>query len=74
MLQDDEHETKGTYYEPSDHRDFSKVRREAGVISYRIYGQDGVFIDMTCADTYGNCMLVSWIQIHDRYSRPQKGL
>lgn len=66
---DEEWEAKAKDWEPSVLTDFSKVRRHDGVISYKLYGQDGVFIPMTCADTYSNRLFVSWVQIHDRYSR-----
>lgn len=46
--------------------DMSKLRISDGVISYRLYGQDGKFIPMTINDTPYNRRFVSWVQIHDR--------
>lgn len=52
----------------NDVRDFSKLRLEAGIIHYKLYTQDGKMVDMTVKDTLSNRLLVSWIQIHDRYT------
>lgn len=54
-------------YEPCSPRDFSKLKIVDGSIHYRLYQQDGTMVAMTIADTYSNRLLVSWIQIHDRY-------
>lgn len=55
-------------YTPCDPKDFSKLRISEGRISYKLYQQDGSMTEMTIADTYSNRLLVSWIQIHDRYT------
>jgi hypothetical protein len=68
VLVDEKHEARGIEYKPCVITDFSKIDIRDGVIHYRIYGQDGEFIPMTVRDTYSNRLLVSWIQIHDRYT------
>lgn len=47
--------------------DFSKLKIRDNVIHYRLYLQNGDMQEMTLPDTYSNRLLVSWIQIHDRY-------
>lgn len=59
---------EGKEYTPCDTRDFSKLDIRDGVIHYFLYSQDGKLIPMTVADTYSNRLLISWIQIHDRYT------
>lgn len=55
-------------FERSNIRDFSKLDIRDGVIHYRLYQQDGSLQPMTVKDTYSNRLLISWIQIHDRYT------
>jgi hypothetical protein len=55
-------------WSPCDPQDFSKLKIVDGVIHYKIYQQDGSMVDMTVEDTYSNRLLISWIQIHDRYT------
>lgn len=57
-----------TEFARSDVRDFSKLDIRDGVIHYRLYTQDGRMVPMTVKDTHSNRLLVSWIQIHDRYT------
>ena len=64
--------TEGVEYTPCKIDDFSKLDIRDGVIHYRLYGQDGVFIPMTIEDTYSNRLFASWVQIHDRYSGGKK--
>jgi hypothetical protein len=55
-------------YERCDPYDFSKIKGRDGRIWYRIYQQDGSLQDMECRDTYDNRVIVSLIQIHDRWT------
>lgn len=66
-LLDAEHEEAGVEYVPSKITDFSKIRLEPPLIRYKLYAQDGAFVEMEVEDTYSNRLLVSWVQIHDRY-------
>lgn len=56
------------------HSGFSLTERPAietdgrGNIRYKLYGQDGAFTDMLCADTPSNRMFVLWLRQFDRYS------
>lgn len=63
MTKDEE----GIEYVPNKLDDFSKLNIRDGVIHYRLYDQGGKFVPMTVKDTYSNRLLISWIQIHDRY-------
>lgn len=65
---DEKHEARGIEYQSCVITDFSKLNIRDGVIHYRLYGQDGEFVPMTVGDTHSNRLLVSWIQIHDRYT------
>ena len=40
----------------------------AGNVLYQIYGQDGAFVPMRCADTPSNRLFVIWLRQHDRYT------
>lgn len=54
-------------YEKCDIHDFSKLNIKDGVIHYKLYNQEGGFVNMTVKDTLSNRLFVSWVQIHDRY-------
>lgn len=49
-------------------RNEAKLNIRNGTIHYKIYGQDGNFIPMTCADTTSNRRFVAWVQLYDRYT------
>lgn len=49
-----------------------KLRIKDGVIHYRIYGQDGIAVPMTCRDTVYNRWFVAWVQVHDRHEESWK--
>lgn len=75
MAADEDYYTKsdkGVEYTPSKITDFSKLKIKDGKIYYKLYAQDGTFIPMTCEDTYSNRLFVSWVQIHDRYTKHNK--
>ena len=57
----------GIEYEPCKVTDFNKLRFGDGTILYKLYAQDGSFIDMSVPDNYSNRLFISWVQIHDRY-------
>jgi hypothetical protein len=38
------------------------------ILHYKLYGQDGQLIDMTCADTPDMRRFVEWVRKHDRYT------
>lgn len=59
--------TQSTDHVRGDVRDTSRLRISDGVIHYRLYAQDGSMVPMTVADSLSARLLVSWIQIHDRY-------
>lgn len=44
------------------------IETENDQILYQIYGQDGEFVSMRCADTPSNRMFVLWLRQHDRFS------
>ena len=69
MLIDEAHEKLGKEYVPNKINDFSKLKIHNGVIHYKLYSQSGDFVPMTIKDTYSNRLFVSWVQIHDRYTR-----
>jgi hypothetical protein len=58
---------KGKEYVKGKLSDFSKIKIVDGTIHYKLYDQEGKFTPMTLPNTYSNRLLVSWIQIHDRY-------
>jgi hypothetical protein len=39
-----------------------------GLLKYRLYGQDGRLIEMTCADTPSMREFTEWVRIHDRHT------
>ena len=43
------------------------------MLTYKLYGQDGTFIEMSCADTKSNRLFVEWTRMFDRYTT-QKGI
>lgn len=69
-MTDESYYTKGTdgkEYEPCKVTDFSKLDIRDGAIHFFLYAQDGSKTPMKYENTYCNRLLVSYIQIRDRY-------
>ena len=41
---------------------------EPGILRYKLYRQDGQFIEMTFADTPSMREFTEWVRIHDRHT------
>lgn len=67
---DPAHESQAQPFTKCNPRDFSKLRIRDGTIFYKLYSQDGTFVEMTMKDNLSNRLLASWIAIHDRWGGP----